>query len=380
MPEIRVPKLNNNDTEYVLVEWLAEDGAVVHEGAPLLVVETSKAAEELACETSGELRRLLPEGATCAPGQLVARIGDSTAEPEPEPASEPAPEPAPEPAAEPVAKTAAAVDADGTGPVITAPARALIDEHAIEPERVRALGLALVRRADVEKLIGGGTPALRPLPAVQRAVAATVERSRQTIPAAFTAIKVNAGPALARGKALTRELRALVGLPELVVQAVAGLHATFPMFFAEPVDGRDVRLSERPDIGVTVDVGKGLYVPVVRDAARRTLREIAETTMRFRMTALRGSFTEEDLAGGNIVIALNTDTDALLAIPIVHPGHACALSLCAPHQELVLTDDGEVAARTAVTLGLAYDHRLVNGRDALEFLHALRTALEGASA
>ncbi|MDX3108873.1 2-oxo acid dehydrogenase subunit E2 [Nonomuraea angiospora] len=365
MTELRVPKLNNNDTEYLLVEWLAEDGAGVVKGDPVVVLETSKAAEELMAEADGVLRRTAETGATCRPGDVIAHISDGTAPPPS--------------ATDPGAATddpGAAADG-GSGPIVTAPAQALIDEHGVDPARIRALGKKVIKRADVLALLETGTGDAQPLPPVQRAVAAAVTRSHQTIPAAFTAVKLDAGPAIARARALSKEARALIGLPELLVAAVASLHGQFPMCFAEPVgaDPLAVRPSTAPNVGVTVDVGHGLYVPVLRDAGRLSVKEIAERLTAYRTKAAQGAFREDDLAGGNIVVTLHTDTAVLLAVPIVFPGQTCALSLCAPQHEFALDPAGNVVKRTTVTLGLAFDHRLVNGREAAMFLNAIRKAI-----
>lgn len=360
MADITIPKLNNNDSEYVIAGWLAEDGAELKAGDPVVMIETSKAVEDVVCEDGGMLHRLLPAGATCTPGQVIGRIGTTGPEP-----------------------VAAEFEVGADAPTITAPARELMDAHGVTEERVRALGISLVRRADVEALIStapistelldSGPPA-RPLTPVQRGMSASVTRSWQTIPAAYTAVTVEVGPALDRAKRLTRELRALVGLPELLIQAIGRAHGEFPEMFAE-LDGQEIRPRD-PHVGITIDLGSGLYAPVVRDADKLTLKEISAAAMRLRMTAMRGTFTNADLADSTILLALNTDTAAVIAVPIVFPGHACAVALCAPRPELVLGDDGTVVQRTVATLGLAYDHRLVTGRDALRFLTALRDTLE----
>jgi 2-oxoglutarate dehydrogenase E2 component (dihydrolipoamide succinyltransferase) len=350
LADITIPKLNSNDVEYVIAGWLAEDGAEVRPGEPVVMIETSKAVEDVECADGGVLHRLLPAGATCAPGQVIGRIGAAG--------------PAPAPAAPEVAED---------GPAITAPARELMDAHGVTEDQVRALGISLVRRDDIEGLLDTRPPA-RTLTPVQRGMSATVTRSWQTIPAAYTAVTVEVGPALERAKRLTRELRTLVGLPELLIQAIGRARGEFPEMFAE-LDGLEVRPRD-PHVGITVDLGSGLYTPVVRDADTLSLKEISAAAMRLRLTAMRGAFTTDDLAGSTILLALNTDTAAVVAVPIVFPGHACAVSLCAPRPELVLADDGTVVQRTVVTLGLAYDHRLVTGRDALRFLTALRDALE----
>ncbi|TQS17988.1 2-oxo acid dehydrogenase subunit E2 [Microbispora hainanensis] len=131
-------------------------------------------------------------------------------------------------------------------------------------------------------------------------------------------------------------------------------------------DGAATRalLSEAPNIGVTVDVGEGLYVPVVHDAASRTTKDIATTLMKHRLAATTGEFTEGDLSGANFVVTLHTEHGVVLAIPFVYPGTVCALAVPGPR-------DGTLA-----DIGLAYDHRLINGRDAALFLNALRASVE----
>ncbi|MEU9837543.1 2-oxo acid dehydrogenase subunit E2, partial [Streptosporangium sp. NPDC048047] len=210
----------------------------------------------------------------------------------------------------------------------------------------------------------------------QRRIAEVVERSHREIPAAFTAVRIDVTEALAHARRETRRVRALVGLPELLVQATGRLLDRFPLFFAAPVDGLRARPAPSAEVGVTVDVGKGMFVPVVRDAGRRPLGEIARDLTRFRETALNGAFRERDLSGGNITVTLHTDAAVVAATPIVFPGQICALSLTAPRPEVVAERGGGFAVRKVITLGLTYDHRFVNGRDSAEFLGALRTALE----
>ncbi|MEU4226964.1 2-oxo acid dehydrogenase subunit E2 [Nonomuraea sp. NPDC026600] len=376
MGEIRVPKLNNNDSEYTLLEWLAADGARVERGDPLVTLETSKAVEELDSEQDGVLTQLARVGASCTPGQLIARIGQA-------PAALPEPIPAADSGLSLTASVALpeSVPAADGGPIITAPARALLEQLGLDPALVAGLDAKVVRRTDVERLAaatGGSEPPenaesatppdggqTRPLSNHQRAVGRTVTLSHQTIPAGYTAIKVDVTPALATARALTRRLRKLVGLPDLLIAAVARLHADFPMFFAELIDDRTARLPDQPRIGVTIDMGTGLYVPVIRD--RLAVPDIAERLAEFRGLAQHGGFTEAHLTGGNIVVTLHHDADIIMAIPIIFPGHACAIALTSPQP------DGE---RMAAAIGLAYDHRLINGRDVVLFLQALKETLE----
>jgi 2-oxoglutarate dehydrogenase E2 component (dihydrolipoamide succinyltransferase) len=333
--DIRVPKLNNNDTEYILTEWIIPSGQPVEPGQPVATLETSKAAEELVSEESGVLHHLAEAGAECVPGQVIAQLLASAADPVP---------------------VTGVQHRQENDQVITEPAAALIKELGISPEDVRALNLKVVRRNDIEKLSGR----VRTLSPVQRAIGRTVTQSHQTIPAAYTVIKVDVSAAMSEARGLTRQLRRLVGLPDLLVSAVAKLHKEFPLFFASLQDDRTVRLADTPQVGVTVDLGDGLYIPVIRGTP--DVPEIAAQMAAFRTSAQRGTFREDDLQGANIVVTLHHDEGIVFAIPIIHPGNACALALGAP-------DNG------VAHIGLAYDHRLINGRDAVLFLQGLRDLL-----
>lgn len=401
MTEYRMPKINNNDAAYVLLEWAVPDGGKVAEGDPLLEVETSKAVEELPAPSGGLVEILAEPGREYAPGALLARLHEDAGALDASRAAALA--------AAPLASATAAATApgtaDGPGPVVTAPARALLAELGIPEEAVRALGVPLVRRAEVERLAaaraaagaaetssesdGSGQAARRapeadppgtviaPLSRLQRAVAATVTSSHREVPAAFTAVEVDVTDALAEARALSARFGTLVGLAELTLAALAARRDTDPGCFAALTDdGAATRLVPGAHIGVTFDLGNGLFVPVVRDADRVGLGELARALMDHRMTALRGTFRDRDLQGANITLTLHTDPGVSLALPIVFPGQACALSLAAPRRVAVPDDEGTVRVRSLVQVGAAFDHRLVNGRDVVALLRGVKDGLE----
>lgn len=365
MADIRVPKLNNNDQAYILVEWLAPDNEPVNPGDALATLETSKAAEDLICEESGVLCHVVQAGSECQPGDVICRVVPPGTERSPA-----------ERAAPP--KPAAGDEAADHGPVITQAAQVLIDELSIGADQLRGLGTRVVRAADIERLAAGNGNQDRTykLPAVQRAVARTVQRSHQSIPAAYTVVKVDVGAAQVTARQLGIRLRKMVGLPELLIASVAPLYRQYPLFFATPLDEDTVLLADDSHIGITIDADKGLFVPVVKQASTRTIEEIAGIVSAFRLSASRGKFREDDLNGGNISIALHRDPDIVLAIPLIFPGQTCCLALAGAQQVLVPGDDGNVAARTMANIGLAYDHRFTNGVQALHFLQSVKEALE----
>ncbi|GAA3212634.1 2-oxo acid dehydrogenase subunit E2 [Dactylosporangium siamense] len=400
MTEILVPKLNANDTAYTLVEWLVPAGTVVGAGEPVATVETSKAAEDLPSPGDGVLHHLVAVGAECAVGAAIGRLFASAADRDRFLA--------PDPGA-------------GGGPVITEPALRAMAERGIPVAAVRALGRKVVRVADLAALgpdvttpephvaalgphvaaLGPHVAALGPhvagpevpdvagpepdvsgggrrveLTAAQRAVGVVVAESHRTVPAAFVAVKVPLDAAVEHARALTREHRRLVGVPELLIAAIGGLLATHPLCFARLVAPGVVHVPGTADVGVTIDVGKGLHVPVLRAVQATLVHDLATRLMAHRMTALRGTFRAGDLTGANILLALHTDDDVTHAVPVVLPGTSCAVSLAGRQTELFLGPGGAVAQRTVVQLGLAYDHRVLNGRDALAFLRDLSAALQ----
>ncbi|MEU6162845.1 2-oxo acid dehydrogenase subunit E2 [Streptomyces tanashiensis] len=364
MIDIKLPKLNNNDTSYVLVEWLAEDGAQVEAEQPLVVIETSKAQEEIESSADGILHTLLKSGQACCPGQVIAHLFASVEEREE--------------FLQAGAAAAAEPEPTGSDLVVTKGAQALVAEHGLTDAQLRSLGRTVIRRADLAGLLeqSAEAPAGQPLPQWQQAVGAVVNESMRTIPAAAAYAKVDVEEALALAQQLAARDGGFVSLGELLVKAVAQQHAVHPLFFSELLDDGSVRMADTPDVGVTVDVGKGLFVPVVRDAASLSSTRIAALMMEFRVKALRGSFRANELAGANIMIALHNVEGLVIATPIIFPGQTCVVSLGGTEQQLVLDEDGRPVVRRYVYLGLVYDHRVVNGRDAMAFLQGLKSALE----
>ncbi|TWP48834.1 transketolase [Lentzea tibetensis] len=302
---VTAPKLNNNDTTYLVLGWLVEDGAKVEPGTAILELETSKAIEEIEATEAGYLRIHVQQGVEVEVGALLAEIvGAKTAVAKPE----------------------------------------------VPKQRTHSLDRA------------------------QQGTAMVVSKAHQEVPAAFTAIEVRVDALLERLRQLSDETGAEVGVPEAVVKAVAGAHADFGTLFGSLVDDTTVALVDTPHVAVTLDAGKGLYAPVIRDCTDRSIVDISDDMMDFRMKAWRGEFAAAELTGGSITVSLNTDDDVLLVQPIVMWPQLCMLSVGGLRNQVVLEDDGP-SNTTVVTLGLAYDHRVVNGAEAVAFLRAVADSL-----
>ncbi|MFG3578688.1 2-oxo acid dehydrogenase subunit E2 [Micromonospora chersina] len=380
MRELLLPKFNNNDEGCVLVGWTVDDGAAVSADAVIAEVETAKALEELVADADGVLHRLVEAGARCEFGRPVGLLFDSRQERDDYLAS----------LAAAVVTTTHEGEGEGEGhdgdldPILSDAARALAEDHGIRTEQLRTLGKRVVKAADVQRLIDQGfvdqgTASADPAVVVslsprQRAVAAVVSEAHRTIPAAFAAIAVDLTAFRAtRGGAA-------YGLVELLVKAIAARHADFPLFFATPGADHTLTLASAANVGVTVDVGTGLFIPVVKDAARRPIEDLADDLMDFRVSALRQNFREEAFADEAITLSLHNEPDIILAAPLVHPGRTCVVTLCAERSEVALTEDGVPFSRPVTTVAVTYDHRYLNGRDAVRFLTAVKQDLETADA
>ncbi|ONI86894.1 hypothetical protein ALI144C_09540 [Actinosynnema sp. ALI-1.44] len=310
---ITTPKLNNNDTTYMLVEWMRAEGDWVEAQDPVVALETSKAIEEVLAPEAGYLHQVVPVGEEREVGAVLGHLLPSPAQPQE------APKPAP--------------------------------RDNVRPEQ---------RRLDK----------------AQRGTAAVVTRSHREIPAAYTVVKAEVGEALRRLEELSDQTGATVDLVDLLVKAIASAHPDFPLMFGSLSDDETVALASVPNVGVTLDTGQALYVPVVEAAGDRSVSDIADVLMDFRMKAFRGEFAARELAGGNITLSINTDPDVLLVVPIVLSPQVCMVSLAGVYPECRLDDGGAVVQRRCVNIGLSYDHRVINGRDAVQFLTQVKTFLE----
>lgn len=364
MQSIIVPTINNNDTDALLVAWSKADGEEVRTGETIAVLETTKASFELAAEADGLLQI---DAAAGKRYDFGARLGHIFASAEERvtwvsKADVPAPR------------------REGTTHselIITKPASELIARHGISEEQLRGLGRKLIRARDLEAFVPA--PAAREgataLPLRQQGVARVVSRSRETIPASFVVKKIGVDAALGALSQFSKEQKVMAGLADLLVWTVSRQVAEFPTFFGALHD--DLTFSPGAGhLGVTFDLGQGLFIPVVRDAASLELKSLAKRLMVFRMKAMRGEFNAEELAGGDLSISLNLDADTVLVQPIILPPQTAMLAIGGVMSELVLDADGQPVPRRYVYLGCAFDHRIINGAGANAFLIAIKRMIE----
>lgn len=435
MIDITVPQLNTNDAHVVLVEWCVPDGAEVEAGEVIAILETSKAAEDLEAAQRGILLPTAKAGSEITPGTSIGVLCPDKVTYE-------------RVSAERVTFTAtgaasgvsgaalgvsgAALGVSGAAFTLTDAARALVEKHGISAERLRSLGLRTIRGADLRPLLPSAAPAapaaaapvaaaldgsvaagldgsvaadpagteVLVLDSQQLTVAQVVTASHRNIPDASVVVKVGCDELFGALRRYEETEQVTIGAAAVAVAAVAALRARFPRIFARYHEGR-ATLRPGAHVAVTTDVGNGLYLPVVRDADQRDVLDIAGQLMRFRVNAVRRRFEVADLTGSNIAVTLHVDEGVVLAIPVIPPDVAAAVSVCAVQEELVLDPVGGaggaggvsdvdgvsgvgsvsgVRRRSYLNLAMTYDHRLINGADAMGFLAELRDCLESRQA
>lgn len=341
MTELVVPQLNNTDDSVVVAALHVADGEYVAVGTPVADVETSKATHELVAPADGPIRFTAKAGEEVAVGDVLAVVGGNLLT-----ATDPAP-----------------TLAGGTF-TLTNSARAVVNAHGLTDEQLGSLGKRVLRTADLEPLLTPASGRWVELSRRQQTVAKVVSRSSNEIPAAFCVIDVSldAFDAVVGGG----EHGGMIGFPEVVVKAVGHTFDDFPTFFASLTSSTRLELPEAPRVGFTVDAGNGLVIPGIDDPRGRGVDAIADAMMELRLNVLDGSLREEDL-GGHVVVSVNHDDGVVFVQPLVFPGNVAIVSIGGRM---------EGGAGPHVHVGIAYDHRVINGRDAVTFGQALRTMLE----
>jgi pyruvate/2-oxoglutarate dehydrogenase complex dihydrolipoamide acyltransferase (E2) component len=383
-----VPRENVNDESVTLVAWLVEDGAHVEDGQPIAQVETSKTVVEIAAAASGTLRHAAKAGDDVAIGATIGRIGGGSGTITAPPAAE-----------EPAAAPATSRNGDHT-PAVAAPAPPMLEPfptngHAPAPrstrlskraqELVTQLGLdpasfagrGLVRSRD---LMARPAPTAEAPPRIQSSPRPSPASGVATRSEALSRAKRTEARYLRSGLETTLSSSVTVTCPTLGFRNAAGDRATavilheasrllrkYPAFNAYHDDGK-VCYYEDVNIGLAVDAGRGLKVPVIRGADAKGIGAIAEEVRELVVAYLGDELLVEALAGGTFTVTDLSGEGVSSFRPLINQGQSAILGVCAE----VFPHGGRVGR---FDLTLAFDHQLAEGRTAARFLNDLRERL-----
>jgi 2-oxoglutarate dehydrogenase E2 component (dihydrolipoamide succinyltransferase) len=390
--EVRVPTLGESVVEATVGSWLKREGDSVEAGEPLVQLETDKVNVDVSADASGVLQSIAhAEGDTVQPGDVLATIGEASSTVQTR--SEPVPEEADRPHASPVA-------------------RRMAEEHRLDLSRVEGTGTGgRVTREDVERHLSTSTstPAEAPAPQAPAPQAPTVSvpardgarpekrtrmsRRRQTIAqrlveaqrtaamlTTFNEVDMSSVMAIrARRREAFQQRHGIgLGFMSFFVKATVAALKAFPLVNAE-VRGDEIVEHGYYDIGVAVGAEGGLVVPVVRDADRLGFADIEKSIAELAQRARNGTLTLDDLRGGTFTITNGGTYGSLMSTPILSPPQSGILGMHKIEQRPVAVD-GQVVIRPMMYLALTYDHRIVDGREAVQFLVRIKDLIEDPTA
>lgn len=380
--EIKVPSVGESVSEGVLSRWIRKAGQGVKAGDPVFELETDKASQEIASPAEGTLEVMVQEGQKVMVGQVVGKILPGKVTSSAAPAAAPA---APAPA--PVAK--ASVQAASPS------ARQMADEHGLDTSKIPGTGRdGRVIKEDVQAAIGStkAAPAAAETAKVSPTRSETRTRMstlRQRIAERLLSAQQNAAILTTFNEADMSAVMALrakykdpfqkkhgvgLGFMGFFVKAVAEAARAFPAVNAR-IEGSDVVTPNYLDVGVAVSTEKGLMVPVLRDADKMTFAQIEKGIVELAAKARDGKISVADLQGGTFTITNGGVFGSLLSTPILNPPQSGILGMHTIQKRPVVVDD-QIAIRPMMYLALSYDHRLIDGREAVGFLVRVKECIE----
>jgi 2-oxoglutarate dehydrogenase E2 component (dihydrolipoamide succinyltransferase) len=400
--EVKVPQAGESISEGTLNRWLKPDGAYVKVDEPLYELGTDKATQEVAAPVAGVLKVLVPEGQTVQVGAVVAKI-DTDAK---APATQPAPKPAaaapatterksavvsekaagiPSPAAERVLAEAnlKAAEVLGTGPggrILKEDAVAAKETGNKKPEPAKAAnGVASALPAPTSRPPSSDRQVTRePISQIRRRIATRLLESQNST-ATLTTFNEADMTAIQELRAKYNERfekkhGVKLGFMSVFLKAAIEALKTFPLVNAR-IDGNDIVHQHFYDIGVAVSTEKGLMVPIIRDADTLSFADIEKKLGELAKKARDGKITVNDLEGGTFTITNGGIFGSMMSTPILNPPQVAILGMHNIQKRAVVVND-QIVIRPMMYLALSYDHRLIDGREAVQCLVRIKECVE----
>jgi len=407
--EVKVPTLGESITEATLGAWLKQPGEAVAQDEPIASLETDKVAVEVPSPVAGTMGdQLAKVGDTVAVGGIIATISAGAAA---TPANPPGPGETPAPRAEEAAPEEAGGEGDDGSNLTLSPAvRRVVLEHHLDPSKIRGTGKDgritkddVLAAAETQKAPAPAPAAPAPAPAPAAAPytpparvsgerkeeRVRMTRLRQTIAhrlkdaqntaallTTFNDVDMSAVmEARSRYKDLFEKKHGIrLGFMGFFVKAAVLAARDVPAVNAS-IEGDEIVYHHYVDVSVAVSAPNGLVVPVIRDAQELSFADVEKTIADFGRRAKDGTLTMADMTGGTFTISNGGVFGSLLSTPIINPPQSAVLGMHRIEERPVVRD-GQIVARPMMYLALSYDHRLIDGREAVTFLVRMKEALE----
>jgi 2-oxoglutarate dehydrogenase E2 component (dihydrolipoamide succinyltransferase) len=407
--EVKVPQLSESVAEATLLQWHKKVGQAVTRDENLIDVETDKVVLELPAPSSGVLTKVIKgDGGTVVAGEVIAMIDTEASASAGAPAA-----PAPTAVAAPAPAAATSVPSASSSVAMPSAAK-MLAENNMTAGQVAGTGRdGRVTKGDVIGALSAPAPAAAPTPAIPTgipsgglpAIAAPINPSKltegrpeQRVPMsrlrqrvaerllqsqATNAIlttfnEVNMQPVMEMRKKyidkFEKDHGVRLGFMSFFVKAAVAALKKFPVVNAS-IDGNDIVYHGYFDIGIAVGSPRGLVVPILRNADQLTFAQVEKSIAEFGKKASEGKLSLEDLTGGTFSISNGGVFGSMLSTPIINPPQSAILGVHATKERAVV-ENGQVVVRPINYLALSYDHRIIDGREAVLFLVAIKDALE----
>ena len=389
--EVKVPQLSESVAEATLLQWKKKVGDAVGQDEILIEIETDKVVLEVPAPSAGVLTEIVvADGGTVVADQLIAKI-DSTAVAAAAPA---AAAPAPTPAAP--AKTSS--PAKSAGAAASPAAAKILAEKNVDAGQVTGSGRdGRITKGDALNASAGGAKSAAlpsapiptgdrpeervPMSRLRARIAERLLESQANNAILTTFNEVNMGPVIALRNKYKDQFEKThgvkLGFMSFFVKAATHALKRFPLLNAS-VDGNDIVYHGYFDIGIAVSSPRGLVVPILRDVDQMNLADIEKKIAEFGVKAREGKLSIEELTGGTFSISNGGVFGSMLSTPIINPPQSAILGIHATKDRAVV-ENGQVVVRPINYLALSYDHRIIDGREAVLGLVAMKDALEDPS-
>jgi 2-oxoglutarate dehydrogenase E2 component (dihydrolipoamide succinyltransferase) len=385
--ELKVPSVGESITEVQIGDWLVGEGGSVEKEGAVVVIETDKVTVELPAPAAGTVTRVLKKkGEKAKVGEVIGYLENGAPSTKSPPKEKPAPAPAKEAAAPPAPPVA-------MEPRVMPSARRVMHEKGLAPDEIRPTGPGgRIVKSDAmaaEKPAARAQPApaqpsgsreeeVVPMTPMRKRIAERLVQAQATaaLLTTFNEIDMSAVSALRKEhqESFQKRYGIKLGFMSFFVKAAIDALKLVPQMNAE-IRGENVVYKNYRDIGVAVGGGKGLVVPVLRDADHLSFAEVEIAIADLAKRAQENKLALEELSGGTFTISNGGIYGSLLSTPIVNPPQSGILGLHAI-QDRPVVRDGQVVVRPMMYVAVTYDHRLVDGREAVGFLKRIKECIE----
>ncbi|WP_372936997.1 2-oxoglutarate dehydrogenase complex dihydrolipoyllysine-residue succinyltransferase [Seonamhaeicola sp.] len=383
--EMKVPSPGESITEVEIATWLVEDGDYVEKDQAIAEVDSDKATLELPAEASGTITLKAEEGDAVAVGAVVCHIDTSAEKPEGDaPAKEAVKEEAPKKETPSAPATQTATYATGSA---SPAAKKILAEKGIEASVVKGTGKdGRVTKEDAIKAVPSmGTPtggsrgtSRSKMSMLRRKVAERLVEAKNTTAMLTTFNEVDMSPIFALRSEYKETFKAKhgvsLGFMSFFTLAVVRALKMYPAVNSM-IDGKEMISYDFCDISIAVSGPKGLMVPVIRNAENLSFRGVESEVKRLAIRAREGQITVDEMTGGTFTITNGGVFGSMLSTPIINPPQSGILGM---HNivERPVAVDGKVEIRPIMYVALSYDHRIIDGKESVGFLVAVKEALE----